>query len=189
MANFNDALLFTLKHEGTTLLEDKISRERSRYGITQLLLRAINYGITDPNNLMQSDVQNIYNKVFWQPNNLTSINSQLIANKIFDMMVNMGQFQATKLLQASLNSIGRHCVIDGKLGPHTMIELNASIDTQLLEELRIKCVGFYTAIAKDNNAKYLAGWLTRSNDVGYGEVDYKAYNTLRSGDDDKIVRG
>ena len=189
MASFIDALPFVLGHEGTELFIDNHTGERSRYGITMQLLHSIQYGVTDPNLLTIADVQTIYNKVFWQPNNLGATNDQLVANKIFDMMVNMGASQAVRLLQASLNAIGGACVIDGNLGPHTMITLNQAPDLQLLEELRIKCIGFYKEIATGDRAKYLAGWLTRANDTGGGTVDKAAFSTLRDGSSDRVVKG
>lgn len=187
MANFNEALKFILKHEGTELFIGP--NERSRYGITEILLMSISYNIKDPNNLQMNDVEWIYNKVFWEPKNLDCISSQLVANKIFDMMVNMGTYQSTKLVQAALNSSGNNCVIDGKLGPHTMIEINHCDEEKLLSELVLKCITFYKSIAKNEKAKYLAGWLTRAEDISIGTTDKTAFNTLRTGDDDKIVKG
>lgn len=189
MANFQEALKFVLSHEGTKLFIDPANDERSRYGITEYLLRLIKYGITDPDNLAESDVQNVYNSVFWQPNNLSKINSQLVANKVFDMMVNMGTYQAVKLLQASLNSMGAACVIDGKLGPHTMITLNAADEDKLLSELVLKNVDYYKKIAKGTKEKFLKGWLARAEDIGTGVRDEKAYSVLRDGKSDKVIKG
>jgi len=187
MANFQEALNFILKHEGSTYFHDPVSGEKSKYGITEKLLINIKYGITNPNNLQMSDIENVYMTVFW--NNLSQVKSQLVANKVFDMMVNMGTGQAVKLLQASLNSMGAACVIDGKLGPHTMIILNSADEDKLLSELVLQCESFYKRIAKGNNAKYLKGWLTRARDIGTGERDEVAYNVLRSGKDDKVIKG
>lgn len=196
MADFKQALNFVLQptHEGTALFEDKVTGERSRYGITQDLLRRINYGITDPNNLAISDVENIYNRYFWNPNKLGEISSQLIANKLFDMTINMRFGESIRLLQASLNSIGGQCVIDGIMGPHTLITTNEFLKTdnaeeRLLSELVLKSVAYYKSIANGPRAKYLAGWITRAEDTGAGVADKSAYSTLRDGKSDKIIKG
>lgn len=195
MADFKLGLAFILKHEGDKLFVDLINNERSRYGITKKLLTTIKYGITDPNNLQIADVENIYNRYFWNPNKLSEVNSQLVANKLFDMDVNMGSFTAIKLLQASLNSIGGQCVIDGIMGLHTIIVINqflaSSIDSEerLLSELVLKATAFYKQIAIGPKAQYLAGWLARASDIGTGEVDKQAYSTLRDGGKDKVIKG
>jgi len=189
------ALPFILKHEGDKLFIDEKNNECSRYGITQALLRTINYGITDPNNLATSDVENIYNRYFWNPNKLSEVNSQLIANKIFDMAVNMGNYTAIKLLQASLNSVGGSCVIDGIMGPHSIIEINSFLghatdsEERLLSELVLKATAYYISIAKGPKAKYLKGWLARAEDIGMGEVDKQAFSTIRDGSKDKVIKG
>lgn len=194
MANFKEALPFILKHEGDKLFIDKANNERSKYGITEKLLKSIKYGITDPNNLAMSDVENIYNDQFWSKNKLTEINSQLVATKIFDMTVNMGSYQATKLVQASLNSIGANCVIDGVLGPHTVIVINEATKTsdsieRLLSELVLKNIQFYKSIAIGPKKQFLTGWINRAEDIGMGSVDKKAYSTLRDGGKDKVIKG
>lgn len=192
MANFKEALPFILKHEGDKLFIGP--DERSKYGITEKLLRSIKYGITDPDNLAISDVENIYSSQFWNKNKLSELNSQLVATKIFDMTVNMGSYQATKLVQASLNSIGANCVIDGILGPHTVIVINEATKTsdnieRLLSELVLKNVQFYKSIAVGPKKQFLTGWINRAEDIGMGEVDKTAYSTLRDGGKDKVIKG
>lgn len=192
MAEFTQALPLTLRYEGTTLFVDPINGERSRYGITEKTLVAIKYEITDPNLLTIVEVNDIYSRLYWGLNKLGQVVSQLVANKIFDMAVNMGNYGAIKLVQASLNSIGESCVIDGMMGPHTLLELNEAVrvkgERAMLEELRLKCVSYYKSIAVGSKAKFLTAWLTRANDIGVNE-DQSAFNTLRDGSNDKVVKG
>jgi lysozyme family protein len=183
MADFLPAFDFMIKHEGG-ILEDSNTGEVSNFGITQYALNIIRYKILDPKLLTLADAQNIYYSEYWQRSFCASINSQAIANKFFDMCVNMGSWQATRLLQASLNSVGGSCVIDGQVGPHTIIVMNGFLqqtesENRLLEELRIKCVTFYTVLG--NKEKYKK----RANDIGY-EVQA---GTLRDSSQDKIVKG
>lgn len=194
MADFKQGLAFVLKHEGDKLFIDPENHERSRYGITQKTLEMINYGVTDPNSLQIADVENIYNRYYWNPNKLTEVNSQLVANKIFDMAVNMGSHTAITLLQASLNSIGGQCVIDGIMGPHTIITINEMLkipdsEERLLSELVLKAISFYKLIAKGPKAQFLAGWTKRAEDIGMGEIDKQAFSTIRDGSKDKVIKG
>lgn len=194
MADFKLGLQFILKHEGDKLFVDTINNERSRYGITQKLLEMIDYGIKDPNSLQIADVENIYSRYYWNPNKLSEVNSQLVANKIFDMTVNMGSHTAITLVQASLNSIGGQCVIDGIMGPHTIITINEMLkipdsEERLLSELVLKALSFYKIIAVGSKAKFLAGWTKRAEDIGMGEIDKQAYSTLRDGGKDKVIKG
>lgn len=194
MAEFNPAFQRTLQYEGDKLFVDPQTNERSRYGITQKTLVNIHYITTDPNNLTMLEVEDIYSRLYWNLNKLSEVTSQLVANKIFDMAVNMGSFRAIKLVQASLNSIGGTCVIDGLMGPHTIVTINeflkqANSEERLLSELALKCVSFYKSIAVGNKAKFLAGWLTRAEDIGTGSADKEAFNTLRDGNNDIVVKG
>lgn len=192
MAEFTQALPRTLQYEGTELFVDIKNGERSKYGITQKTLEAIKYEVTDPDHLTIEQVNDIYSRLYWGLNKLGQVVSQLVANKIFDMAVNMGNFQAIKLVQAACNSIGGSCVIDGMMGPHTLIVLNEAVrvkgERAFLEELRLKCVDFYKRIAVGSKAKFLAAWLTRANDIGINE-DQSAFNTLRDGTKDKVIKG
>lgn len=195
MSEFNPALQFVLKHEGTTLYEDHQTGERSRYGITQKLLSGIRYPITDPNLLNNLDVEQIYRKTFWMPNKLDQFNSQAIANKLFDMSVNMG-IVAIRLLQAALNMCGAQCVIDGIVGPHTIITVNQYCaingnEEKLLGELVLQSVSYYKRISTNRPelAKNLTGWITRAEDTGLPQADKAAFNTLRDGSTDKEIKG
>ena len=191
MSEFTAALPFIIKHEGTTLYEDQETGERSRYGITQKLLKLIQYKITDPNLLTMDNVSEIYSNVFWNPNQFGKLSSQLIANKVFDMSVNMGATTAVRLLQAALNMCGAQCVIDGVIGPHTLITVNqfaiGDNEERLLGELVLQSISYYKRIAIGPLAKDLKGWLARAEDTGMGQADKNAFNTLRDGSSDKVV--
>lgn len=200
MADFAPAVEFVLKHEvikhrdgsTTTYYCDPQTGEESNYGISKAFLNLIDYGVKDPKSITLEKAKSIYQNYFWKPPKLADITSQLIANKLLDMSVNMGQRQMVKILQSSINSVGGLCIIDGLIGPFTLLTIEQYLNSykdaeeRLLEELRVKCCGFYKGIAVGVNAKNLIGWLARANDVGLGEVQQ---NTLRSGLDDKIVRG
>lgn len=194
MADFTKALPFILSHEGTTFYHDLETGERSRYGITEKLLISFRYKVTDPNLLTIDDVNYIYANIFWTPLRLNEFISQPIANKLLDMAVNMGARQAVKLLQAALNMCGAQCVIDGIVGPHTVVTVNeyAVINgngEKLLGELVLQSCSFYKRIAVGVNAKNLKGWLSRAEDTGLPQADKAAFSTLRDGNSDKVRKG
>lgn len=194
MAQFAKGLAFVMKHEGTTLFCDPLTGERSRWGITQALLTKIQYHCTDPDLLKMTEVNCLYRLLFWDVSRLDEVECQLVANKIFDMSVNMGNYTAIRLLQASLNSVGGTCVIDGILGAHTVIVINDFLKRtdnieRLLTELVLKSVQFYRGIAVGPNKKNLVGWISRAEDIGLGEVDKLAFHPLRDGGKDKIIKG
>ncbi len=193
MAEFTQALPFILKHEGTALFVDKENGERSRYGVTEKLLIAIDYEVKDPNLLTIEQVSDIYSRLYWGFSKCALMISQLVANKVCDMSVNFGNYWAAKLTQAALNSLGVPCVIDGMIGPHTIIEINQFMFTpdgemRFLQELALKCASRYKLLAVGSKAKYLSGWLTRAADIGI-DMNLDAFNTLRNGNDDKVVKG
>jgi len=186
MADFNTCILFVLKHETftnsegklITLYEDKKTGEVSNYGISMALLKSMKYKIQDPHNLAYADVMGIYQQVFWQPKGLSSISSNLVAQKILDMAVNMKFGEAERLTQASLNTLGFPCVIDGIFGPHTFITLNQAIaikgELAIVQELAVKSQGYYQTIAPNmiNGEVDLPVWLARATDLGIN-VNYK----------------
>jgi lysozyme family protein len=192
MAQFGPAVAFVLKHEGG-YYNDPQTGEESNFGISKAFLKLTKYDIQDPKLITENIAKDIYLKYFWTPYKLNEINNQLVASKLMDMIVNMGPKQAIKILQASINSLGGACVIDGIIGPHTIITVNQFLalgndsESRLLEELRIKCGGFYKSIAVGVNAKNLKGWLNRANDLGEGAV--ASNDTLRDGSKDKVIKG
>ncbi len=192
MSQFEPAVNFVLKHEGTYYFDPQTGEE-SQFGISKTFLISAKYAIQDPKKITIETAKEIYKQYFWDPYKLDQITNQKIATKVMDMIVNMGPSRAISLLQASINSLGGACVIDGIMGPHTLITVNQFLgqnkenEERLLEELRIKCCDFYKKIAVGVNAKNLKGWLNRANDLGEGTV--ASNDTLRDGSKDKVIKG
>lgn len=162
MANFNDCIDFVLKHEGG-ILKDASTGEYSNFGITQNLLRAINYRVTDPAQLVQADVWNIYLQQFWNKYRFDTFTSNKVAAKIMDMYVNLGPRNAGFVIQDALGL--KNEFRDGILGPFTRAEINELGEDPFLRKLIPELEKYYTRIAEGPRAKYLSGWLTRAKDV------------------------
>jgi lysozyme family protein len=164
MANFQTCIPFVLKHEGTTLFVDKINNERSKFGITERLLKDIKYLQKDPANLTQADAENIYFVYFWQPYKLQDIILDSIAQKIFDAMVNMGPQQATICAQNVCVHKGIQLEVDGQFGPITIDAINTINEVEFLQRYIQELEGYYNRIAVGNRKKYLQAWLARAKD-------------------------
>lgn len=172
MANFSNCINFVLQNEGG-ILKDKTTGEYSNFGITQKLLIAIKYYVTDPKDLTITDAKNIYMQQFWQKYRFDLYKSDKIAQKILDMFVNMGPRQASLLVQDALGF--KDQMRDGVIGWHTRCEINEWNEDNLLEKIINQCKIYYTALAAKEvlvegkktkiYAKYLNGWLNRAGRV------------------------
>ena len=85
-----------------------------------------NYGIAkrshpkeDIKNLTKERAKEIYEKDYWKPSRASSLPSSL-QETYFDMVVNMGQRRAVKILQKACNSKGCKLVVDGLIGKNTV---------------------------------------------------------------------
>jgi lysozyme family protein len=185
---FNNAIPFTLRHEGG-LVDDKADRgEITKYGISFVYLRhllAKNHQLLSKfslNNISQvngsvirhmtkQQAIQIYYTQWWEKYHYGLIKKQAIATKAFDYSVNMGAHTAIKLLQiASRNEAGYpSVVVNGKLD-HATIQyingLNATQTKQLLFAFNKAVANHYRNIVKHHPAdrKFMLGWLRRAND-------------------------
>jgi len=91
------------------------------------------------------------------------IRHQVTATKYFDACVNMGNKQATLIVQRACKANGFPVEEDGVLGPETLKALN-SCGAGLLPAMRSEAAGFYRALAaqKPSMQVFLNGWLKRA---------------------------
>lgn len=158
MANFDEAFIFMLPHEGGYVNNPRDPGGETKYGISKR-----SYPSVDIQNLTEADAKEIYRRDFWNPL-YERINSQAIANKTFDFAVNMGSREAHKLLQSACNECGERIVVDGTLGNLTLMAVNSCDSSLLLTELKKLAVGFYQhLVALDpKKAVFLVGWCKRA---------------------------
>jgi lysozyme family protein len=185
-ANFDQAVVFTLHHEGG-LVDDKSDKGGiTKYGISYTFLRSLlahephylsllslknkNVKPAIIKNLTLHQAIQIYNIAWWKKYNFGSINNQALATKAFDYSVNMGSSKAIKLLQkACQNQANASVPVNGQLDNSTVAyinSLNPSQANQLLYSYENVACHYYSNIAKRHPAdkKFLAGWLRRAND-------------------------
>ena len=113
-------------------------------------------------NLTLDDAIRIYQDKYWKPSKVSKLPYEL-QDLYFDMVVNVGQSRAVKVLQQACNHKGSKLVIDGRLGPNT---IKAS---KVLEKERLKAfrVMYYAKICINNKKllKYYYGWFRRTIEV------------------------
>lgn len=173
MASFEDAIKQTLINEGgdkCTEIEDDAGGA-TKYGISLRFYKSdVDSTATASTikNLSEAEAKRCYKKFFWDKLGLDEVRVQVIANKIFDAAVNMGLLNACRCAQRAIwTQEGKGKVLDdGKMGPLTMMALNATwLDAgKFLCSYKSELAGHYRTIAavKTSQAKFLNGWLNRA---------------------------
>lgn len=185
---FNEAIPFTLHHEGG-LVDDKNDKGgMTKYGISftylhsllahhpqllsQFSLKSI-FQVTPAviKKLTKQEAVNIYYNEWWKKYHYGLINKPSIATKAFDYSVNMGATPAIKLLQVACRTENPapSVNVNGKLDDATLSYINAlntQQTVQLLHDFNAAVAKHYVGIAKKHpsDKKFLPGWLNRVND-------------------------
>ena len=113
----------------------------------------------DIKNLTKERAIEIYHRYYWIPSKVEELPTK-IKETYFDMVVNMGQRRAVKVLQEACNSKKCGLVVDGLIGPKT-IRASKKIDKSRLQVYRIL---YYTdLIQKRKSLKvFIVGWIRRA---------------------------
>ena len=113
----------------------------------------------DIKNLTKERAIEIYHRYYWIPSKVEELPTK-IKETYFDMVVNMGQRRAVKVLQEACNSKKCGLVVDGLIGPKT-IRASKKIDKSRLQVYRIL---YYTnLIQKRESLKvFIVGWIRRA---------------------------
>ena len=154
MADFNQAVTLTLKHEGGFVNNPADPGGATNMGITQRDLPGI-----DIRSLTADVAMAYYRREFWL-SYYNQIDSQAVANKLFDMGVLFGLTEAIMLLQLILSI---HA--DGSFGPFTLSSVNAQDPTSLLGLFKQKLYYHAQKVvqAKPQEAQFFQGWVNRIN--------------------------
>ena len=153
-------------HEFYVIVEDILQREggyvnhkndpggETKYGIAKR-----SHPKEDIQNLKKSRAVEIYEEDYWVPSKASALPDSMMGT-YFDMVVNMGQRRAVKILQKACNSKGCKLVVDGLIGKKT-IAASKKIDNSRLKVYRIL---FYTDLVdrKPKLADFIVGWLRRA---------------------------
>ena len=157
MADFEQAIERVLKHEGGYANDPDDPGGETKYGISKR-----QYPNLDIATLTLDQAKAIYRRDYWK---YDGISDQAVASKLFDMAVNLGAFQAHRLLQRALNRIiAGPIVVDGEFGAKSLEGVNAAPPTALLLELRAEQAVHYANLVMTRPVlgKFLLGWMRRA---------------------------
>ena len=153
-------------HDFYVIVEDILKREggyvnhkndpggETKYGIAKR-----SHPEEDIKDLTKARAVEIYEQYYWVPSKASKLPDSLMGT-YFDMVVNMGQRRAVKILQKACNSKGCKLGVDGLIGRKT-IAASKKIDNSRLKVFRIL---FYTDLVerKPKLADFIVGWLRRA---------------------------
>lgn len=173
-SNFKEAISITLKNEGGLSNNKEDLGGITKYGISLRFLKELDIDINGDGSINGKDIQDmtldeaesIYKTQFWDKLNIGSIDNPAIANKVFDLSVNMGGFEAIKLLQRAINlGIQMQIKEDGIIGSMTLNILNNVNLPYLLNSYKQLAYNFYKELVlkKPQLQVFLDGWLNRAN--------------------------
>ena len=157
MANFEEAIVKTLVHEGGAKFT---SDPKDRGGDTKFGISQRAYPELDIKNLTEETAKVIYKKDYWDKVKADNIDTQLIAENIFDTAVNMGVRTASRMAQEIL-SINP---ADGIIGPQSLKIINSASVDLFISKYTLQKVAHYVKICQKNKSqkKYLLGWMNRA---------------------------
>lgn len=182
MSDFNKAVKVVLKNEGKFNNNPHDAGHATAYGISLRFLVLSGIDINADNTIDMQDIlaltpfeaKKIYKEQWWDKYRFGEIQSQVIATKIFDLSVNAGCKEITKIVQNTLNTIGKHMPlmpnveIDGIMGSHTINAINyitnIEKEASLLDLIKTNAVIFYNNIVNLNPKLkiFQKGWLFRA---------------------------
>lgn len=169
-ANFNSCVSSILEHEGGLTNDPNDPGGITNWGISLRFLLDVeptqHPSASTIQTMTKEQAIQIYKQFWWDKYNYEMFDYQLIVEKVFDLAVNMGNREATKLLQRSINHVhpAAELVIDGLLGRNTFQFSNRVDPPSLRQQLRQYAKDRYIEIATHNPdmERFLKGWLNRA---------------------------
>jgi len=172
MANFDSAIALILKNEGgyQNHPNDKgnyNSRKQlvgTKYGISAPVLeqwKGFPVQEMDMRNLSQAEAKEIYKKNYWYGIKGNDIQDQDNAEIIFDHAVNAGVGGAGKLVQSTLNTLGKNLAVDGAIGANTLHALNTVDPNRFFDKFKQFRIDYYSSISRGSNSVFAKGWIKR----------------------------
>ena len=167
MSSFDIAVGVVLAHEGGFVDNPTDDGGATNYGISSAWLKSQGFPCDHDavKSITEDDAKNFYFNFWWSPQRYGEITDQDVATKCLDGSVNMGCYQANKLLQRSLCDLGRQIDVDGKIGPHTLLAVNLCDPKLLITKMISAYCAFYRGLvaSQPRYSTFLSGWLHRAN--------------------------
>lgn len=151
---FKEIVKNVIRREGGYVDHPKDPGGETKYGIAKR-----SHKEEDIKNLTKERAEQIYYEDYWEPSK-TPYLPHNIQETFFDMVVNMGQRRAVKILQKACNSKKCNLKVDGLIGKNT-IRAAKKIDASRLKVYRIL---FYTDLIKrkPDLKAFIVGWIRRA---------------------------
>jgi len=173
---FEIAIEHVLKNEGGYINHKSDPGGATKYGVSLRFLKNLGlYG--DFNNdgqisgedikiMSLQDAKAIYKKSWWDKHHYGDIKNLQISTKILDMAINIGSYNAHKIIQQSLNDSGSSIKIDGLIGKQTLNAINKCEDqNKLMTNIIVNLSYYYIYLYrkdKKNRIHFIKGWLKRA---------------------------
>lgn len=173
---FDVAIEHVLKNEGGYINHKADPGGSTKYGVSLRFMKDLGL-YADFNNdgkicgedvkiMSLREAKAIYKKHWWDKHHYGEISNLKIATKILDMAVNIGSYNAHKIIQRSLNDTGAKIEIDGLIGKHTINAINTCSDqNRLLTNIIVNLSSYYINLYrsdKKNRIYFIKGWLKRA---------------------------
>ena len=154
---FGDVVDAVIKREGGLVNDSSDKGGLTKYGISQ---RA--FPKEDISSINEAQAKKLYLTHYWRPCKVERL-PEAIREAYFDMVVNMGQGRAVKLLQQACNQKGSDLIVDGLIGPKT-IKASKRLEKDRLTAFRVL---HYAKIVLNNSSqmKFYYGWYRRSIEI------------------------
>jgi lysozyme family protein len=173
---FEIAIEHVLKNEGGYINHKADPGGATKYGVSLRFMKGLGlYGDfngdgkvngEDVKIMSLRDAKEIYRRMWWDKYRYGEIQNLEIATKILDMSVNIGSYNAHKIVQKSLNSMGAKLTVDGVIGSKTISTLNSCSDQDtLMIRIIVSLSEYYIKLYREdekNRIYFIKGWLKRA---------------------------
>ena len=154
MSNFKAVINRIIQDEGGYVNDPADAGGETKYGISKRSFPEL-----DIKNLTLEGATDIYERFYWIPSKAEKLPEEL-QEVYFEMVVNMGQSSAVRVLQKACNAIGSKLDVDGRIG---MLTITAS-KRLTLDRLVAYQVLYYAQLVtrKPDQERFYFGWFKRA---------------------------
>jgi len=119
-------------------------------------------------NITDQQAGQIYEVIYWDGVMGEQINDVQVAYQFVDFYINAGR-NAVKVMQRTLNGLGKNVAVDGVMGDETLGAINSCDGATLFEAYKRNRQAYYEALVerRPNMEKFLRGWTRRTDHFVY----------------------
>jgi lysozyme family protein len=154
-SKFEAAVELVLKHEGGYVNDPADPGGETNFGISKR-----SYPKLDIKKLSRAEAVEIYRNDWWIRHNYRHIFNETLAAKVFDIAVNVGAARANRWLQGAAGALGSDIMIDGVVGPKTLMAVNTLDAAALLGQFMRAAYRHYRWLGQ-RMPTFEKGWIDR----------------------------